>query len=288
MGKDAKKPIKVKVRDPMPIGLVSELRMSPYERILNRYYGGLDIALAPSQVNRIDAYIVSYPKSGRTWVKTFLQLLLYRSNGIVNFDGNIFYSGDSTRILCTHTGYYYQMKKTLFILRDPRDVIVSFFHHVRNRGPATMHKFQVMPISDFIRDKDLGIGAMVSYYRRWWKRLKKCKELMVVRYEDLVANDLEVFNKITYFLGINSTSKIFVDTVDICRFENLKKEVAKKNGLFANHPDLADLRPVNKDPNSAKIRKGIIGGYVDELSKEDIEYIDKKIKKIPKAWRFYG
>jgi hypothetical protein len=266
---------------------VKSLKLTPYEKIIDRYYGGLDVSLGWHHADSIDTYIISYPKSGRTWLKIVLQLLLIKQYGAVRFMGNMFFADDSPRIFAAHTGYYYTPKKTIFLLRDPRDALVSFYHHVQTRGPGTMHKYKNMNISDFVRDKDLGIVPLVNYYRRWWKRLKKCKELMVVRYEDMVTRDVEIFNDIHNFLGLDVPVGKFLETIKFCRFENLKKEIAKPDGVFANHPDLFELKPTTPNPNSAKLRRGVIGGYVDELTKEDIGFINKKMKKMPRAWRVY-
>lgn len=272
------------------MGLFFKAAMTPYEKILSRYYGGLDVSISDAQMDNIDAYGISYPKCGRTWLKVFLQTLYLRHYGQVNFDGTIFYAGDAPKMLFAHTGYYYTPKKpTIFIIRDPRDVIVSFWHHVRTRGPGSMHKYKAMSLSDFVRDKDMGIPAMVRYYKTWRWRLKRCKRLMVIRYEDMVTRDIEVFNDIHNFLGLKASIKDLLKAVDFCRFDNMKKELEKPDcGAFANHPQLVDLKPASDDPNSAKVRRGKVGGYVDELKKEDIAYIDGMIKKFPKQWRYDG
>lgn len=262
--------------------------MTPYEKILSRYYGGLDVFITDVQQQNIDAYGISYPKCGRTWMKVFLQLLYLKRFGHAKFDGSIFYADNAPYMLFAHTGYYYNpAKPTIFIIRDPRDVTVSFYHHVRHRGPGSMHKYKSMPISDFIRDKHLGIPGMIRYYRMWKKRLKKCKRQLLVRYEDMICDDVKAFNDVVNFLGLNVSDKQLVDTVKMCRFENMKKEIAKTGcGIFAGHPNIFELKPSSADPNSAKVRRGKIGGYVDELGKADIDYFDRMVKKFPRQWRY--
>ena len=40
------------------------------------------------------------------------------------------------------------------------------------------------------------------------------------------------------------------------------------------------MKPGNKnDPNSFRTRKGKVGGYKDELSQEDQDYIDNQVKE---------
>jgi len=77
-------------------------------------------------------------------------------------------------------------------------------------------------------------------------------------------------------------------TVDFCKIENLKKELSKPDcGIFANHPELVDIKPASKNPDSAKLRRGVVGGYVDYLSADDIEYCNKHLKNIPREWQYY-
>ena len=55
-------------------------------------------------------------------------------------------------------------------------------------------------------------------------------------------------------------------------FYNLKNKAERSNDILLSKTD-------KNDPNSAKIRKGKIGGYRDELKQSTIEYIDNYIKK---------
>jgi hypothetical protein len=68
-----------------------------------------------------------------------------------------------------------------------------------------------------------------------------------------------------------------------------------KNSLsvFENHPEswrfLAiegdELTATPKDPESHKFRRGKVGGYVDYLSPEDIEFVELHMDKIPERFR---
>jgi hypothetical protein len=92
-------------------------------------------------------------------------------------------------------------------------------------------------------------------------------------YEDLM-NDThkEFYNIITFITNEKPCTKSINYSVKENEFYNLKNKAERSNDILLSKTD-------KNDPNSAKIRKGKIGGYRDELKQSTIEYIDNYIKK---------
>jgi len=76
------------------------------------------------------------------------------------------------------------------------------------------------------------------------------------------------------FIGKKVPNDVINHAVAFCSFDNLqaleKSKTVKSIKLQPRNPD---------DPESYKMRRGIIGGYKDYLSQEDIEFIDKWTKR---------
>ena len=90
-----------------------------------------------------DVWIVSYPKSGNTWTR-FLIGNLVAGGKVVDWSNierivpDIYINRDPLlkdlprpRYFKSHEGYRPDYRRVIFIVRDPRDVAVSYYHFAR-------------------------------------------------------------------------------------------------------------------------------------------------------------
>jgi hypothetical protein len=125
------------------------------------------------------------------------------------------------------------------------------------------------PISEFIRDKYFGIAKIVSFLNIWYKNRSVPKDFITVRYEDIMENQVGEFLKIAQFMDFPIDLKAAKETKEFSAFENMKS--LEKNGKLS-----VDGRfgPFNQSDNdSYKARKGKIGGFVDYLNSEDVQFL---------------
>src|SRR5262245_16745170 len=97
-----------------------------------------------------DVVIVSHAKSGRTWLLTMLSHYYHLTRGTPAdrlIDGSnfklrvseipsVFYTSGWEFDPNADIGDLLGRKKVVFLYRDPRDVVVSRFHHMTHRMPA--------------------------------------------------------------------------------------------------------------------------------------------------------
>lgn len=230
-----------------------------------------------------DVFLVSFPKSGNTWVRFYLCNLInnlpasHFTNDVISFkilDETMpelnqndlrlpWIHNGFPRIIKTHIAYkpILGKRRSILIIRDPRDVMISYFKFETTKVAP---RFQGTGISEFIRHPKFGIEVWCKHLISWQKH-----SAMVIKYEELKLKDIEIFAELNKFLGLTVPEDILIQSVNQSRFENIKKIEAAKG--------MTNPGKVRGDFKFA--RSGETGQWKDVLSKEDLVYIDETLKK---------
>lgn len=234
-----------------------------------------------------NVYIVSYPKCGRTWLRVMLQRYLAHTGTTVRTfkdPSNMSLSKDTVVKFEHDQGNWvpappklgslsfnaekYSEKKVVFLVRDPRDALVSSWYHLKYRERIFSGSF-----SAFIRDDLVGIKKIVGFMNLWIENRETPSDFLLLTYEQLHSDPLGNFRTLLEFIGIHIDQSALQQAVDESRFDKMKK--MEVNGKF----DDPWMKPGGKDMDKTmKIRKGKVGSYRDELSDEDIRYLDEYIQ----------
>src|SRR5881275_435828 len=157
-----------------------------------------------------DAILISIPKSGRTWIRTFLNAYFsYKLGRLFSLDltdrgdagvPRIIYSHDRFEDRTKGNGWDRLRRKYLIprralrkspivlLARDPRDAFVSYFVQLTRRNPATPGEIKELAIGDLLRHPRFGIAAMVEVMNGWLEEFGDRSDFSIVRYEELRAN----------------------------------------------------------------------------------------------------
>lgn len=235
--------------------------------------------------------LISYPKSGRTWVRLMLSELTKLLGGSPTQKELIYYqhAGSETRgeELNGRRPKFYELKvdvqrwsgkNIILLVRDPRDILVSLYLHAIKRENTNLWA----DISEFIRDESWGVQSIVAFYNNWYDARDIANKLLLLRYEDLHVDCIKELQKIVEFCDLSDkvTEDMLVKVRDFGSFDNMRKiELSgREHNYLSNRGALV---PGNvKDPESYKVRKGKVGGYRDYLSDTDIGYLDEHISKL--------
>ncbi len=249
-------------------------------------------------------HIVSFPKSGRTWCRVMLSRYKQRLFGIPEFHlylHRLYSAGPkpAPQILFSHGAgnyptnrkearWYYLRKalgweidtvakmdishckgaKVVFVVRDPRDVVLSYYHHRSKRLPS--YRFPGSA-SEFLRDRHFGIGHLVAFMNFLVVQAAR-HEHMFLFYEDMRQDPYTEMEKLLRFGGSFMDEEALRDCIQYGSFENMRNmELTGRYGSELTQQTAGD-------PNSFKVRKGIVGGYRTELSKTDATYLDEEIQ----------
>lgn len=259
-----------------------------------------------------DYYVLSFPKSGRTWIRVFLAKYFELAHA-VSFDDefyNILRPHRSVpKIVFSHRGYWGQVvgkmkvrkkwgrgytfrkedalrsaqelqkKDVIFIFRDPRDVVVSHYFELTKRAKIT--ELQGVSISYFIRHQHFGIQNIIDYNNFWYEKRNSFKSFTLFSYEKLLQDTKGQFTRLLKSFGLQQIDKKNLqESIDFSSFNNMRQ--LERSGAVKG----ARVKPANiNDTDSYKTRKGKVGGYKDYLSSQDIQYVGKEIEKLHRDLR---
>ncbi len=182
-----------------------------------------------------DVWIVSYPKSGNTWTR-FLIANLVAGDKAVDWSNierivpDIYINRDPLlkdlprpRYFKSHEGYRPDYRRVVFIVRDPRDVAVSYYHFVRKTKTlpvdATMDDF----MRKFIDGKIDPYGNWGENVGSWLGARRGSDNFLVVRYEDLQENAEAELARIADMLGLVADERLLRHAVENSRADRMRK-----------------------------------------------------------------
>ncbi|MGF1543907.1 MAG: sulfotransferase domain-containing protein [Parvularculaceae bacterium] len=237
------------------------------------------------------ALLVSYRKSGRTWLRYILShyfndvcevgetinfRTIFRITPNLDLDperGVRFFESGPARgkaplVLVTHrrpNPFIMGAAPVVFLIRDPRDVMVSAYHH------AVGHKGVFKgDIDEFLDNPDIGVDDLSTYLSKWAAALRT-RSHVIVAYEDLSADPVPTLTNVIEFLGLTADRSRIEAAVAASSFDKMLDDEIK-TGIPGHAYDAGAV-------NSRRVRKGKVGGYVDELTQEQASGIMVRLEK---------
>jgi len=181
-------------------------------------------------------------------------------------------------------------KRVVFLVRDPRDVMVSLFYEMTRRTKfyddwgfdTNRVRENADNLSTFIRGSVGRLASLLAYWTIWEQQRGLVGAFTLVRYEDLHEDAERELHRVLEFMSISSDPECVRAAVEECRFERMRKREAQ--GGF----DSKTLQPANPDdPDSFKVRRGLVGGFAEELSAADVAWMDEQIASLPELFASY-
>jgi hypothetical protein len=243
-----------------------------------------------------EVYFISFPKSGRTWVRFVLGRAIQRRFRLSEdrklvLVPKLYRRATGLKIKISHdsgarldAGYSgtdksrYAGKRVFFLTRDIRDTLVSYYHHRLDRNREIQ-----MTVSEYVRSDIYGARKIALFYKAWHDNQHLPSTFLRVRYEDLRQEPLRGMRLIADFLLLGYIEDGILRTAcgegDFAKMQALERKneivILQRGGDASKLPE-----------NATRVRKGKVGGYHEELSEEDITFIDRVVDEVgvPRSW----
>src|SRR5215475_2497229 len=244
-------------------------------RILTRQVQpGMSLRVRPD-----DTFLVSYPKSGNTWMRFLIANLLQQDPpvGLLHADSLIpsvdakskkfFDEMKSPRVIKSHFSFIPAYRRVIYVVRDPRDVVMSQYHYQIKRGVLEQGSSLDSFVSRFLKGEVCPYGSWGDNVGSWTATRRDDPNFLLVRYEDMLADVTSGAVQISNFLGLGGDANRIAMADERSSLENMRKvekaEGKKWESTKGTRQDLSFFR-------SAKSGEGRA-----TLSPEAIERIEK-------------
>jgi hypothetical protein len=170
-------------------------------------------------------------------------------------------------------------KKVISVIRDPRDTIVSYYHHKKSRDGEYNGS-----LDDFLRDEGVGFVRLLAFLNAQMSVSQNDEAAVLqVTYEEMHEDTQKVLQEVLYFLGIEEDETLVQEAIDYSHFDAVKNRERTgelENGRFGKGFDGTE--------NSYKARKGKVGSYKEEMNQEQIVWCNTLMEAmLPKELQFY-
>src|SRR5207249_9818020 len=142
-----------------------------------------------NQLSGGKAIILSVPKSGRTWIRTFLCAYFCKRYGReFTLEPERYCQPGIPRLIFSHDLFEHRTKgdlwdrlrgkylvprrelsraKLILLARDPRDCFVSLYLQLTRRDPHAPIELRRKSVSEMLRDRRFGVNAIVNTMNDW-------------------------------------------------------------------------------------------------------------------------
>ena len=207
-----------------------------------------------------DIFVVGYPKLGNTWVQCLLAGAIYGvdlelapdslvQDSVPDVHQKEFYKRYSSPIFFkSHALPVPEYKRVVYLLRDGRDVMVSYWHHLQ---ATNLHEI------DFLKLVQTGEGLFPCKWQdhvRQWLANPYESRMIFVRYEDLKKDPVRELRLILDFAGVQRDLAVLRRAAQKASFAVMQERERRLGWENAQWP---------KD--KAFVRRGAVGSYVDEM-----------------------
>lgn len=217
-------------------------------------------AIDPSSIREQDVFLVSYPRSGNTWVRFLLSnVIKYETGDPIDFhtvhtvipdyerpdQRGLIDALPEPRIFKSHARYTAHYPRVIYLIRDGRDVAVSYYDYLNKRGQFDG------TLAEFLVAKDLPFGTWHKHVQSWLGR-KHETNLLLVRYEDLLDDARQELERMVHFVGLAATAEQLAYAVEASSFTQMRGIEETKGRRYG-------------DPTYQFVRRGAAGGWKDHL-----------------------
>lgn len=221
-----------------------------------------------------DIFLVGFPKSGNTWMQNLVAGLLFGIDTrfltdkltqqlVPNVHGTMYYKrvADLTCFKSHHLPRP-DYRRVVYLIRDGRDAMVSYYHMLQAVSSEPVR------LAELICDGNGVFPCKWHEHVQQWMDNPYDAEMSIVRYEDLHADPMREMKRVCEFAGLDRDDDLIQRSIDGNSFQQMQLKESKFG--WDNQ---------NWNENEKFVRRGVVGGYVDEMSAELIRAFENEAGK---------
>jgi hypothetical protein len=248
--------------------------------LTGRQLAGRNLTVFPD-----DVFVVSYPRSGNTWTRFLVGNLLHQGEPVTftNIEScipEIYFNPDHRmrrlprpRILKSHECFQPHYRQIIYIVRDPRDVAISYYHHNVKTGNLP----DDYPMDDYIprfinAEFDTRWGSWADHVMSWILLRQNHPKFLLLRYENMKKDTMRELERITRFLNECSFQSINTSPEKLQRALDLSSPERMRTLEKAQSADWILTKKTRLDKPFVRTAKA--GGWKSVLSSASVAAIE--------------
>ncbi len=233
--------------------------------------------LRPTNATGDDTFIAAFPKSGGTWLSFLIANVNLQINNMAqkvtwwNIREFVFdvhenrtlpanpFTLPRGRFIHTHSEFNETYTRVLYLIRDPRDTLVSYYDLTTKIG------WFEGSMDEFLESNDYGIKAWIRHVEGWVRRHTFLSHIHFLRYEDLRSDPVAVLDRIYRLYGIPVERGVFENAVERSSFKAMRESEAEYRKYSFDSATTFQF-----------MRKGRAGSFSEELNAAQTARIDEQ------------
>jgi hypothetical protein len=248
--------------------------------LTGRQMAGRNLTVFPD-----DVFVVSYPRSGNTWTRFLIGNLVYQDEPVTfaNIESRlpeIYFNPDRVlrrlprpRILKSHECIQPHYRRVVYIVRDPRDVAVSYYHHnIKARNIADDYG-----IADFVPrfiagEFDAKWGSWSDHILSWILLRQSSPSFILLRYESMKEQPEVELARVAAFLSdcsfrsVDGSSEKLRRAVELSSPEHMRELEKQQASRWVLTRETRSDKPF--------VRSATAGGWKTQLPEQSVVAIE--------------
>ncbi len=232
-----------------------------------------------------DIFLVSYPRSGNTWTRFLLGNLIYQDDPITfstieSRIPEIYFNQDRylrslprPRVLKSHECFQPHYPRVIYVVRDPRDVAISYYHHnVKARNIPDEYPLRRFVPRFVAGEFDRRFGSWRDNVLSWTALRVGDPNFLMIRYEDMKANPASVLENVVTFLErcsfrkFDSSTKALQRAIDLSSPERMRSLEKQESDRWILTKGTRRDKPF--------VRSATAGNWKSQLDEESVAKIE--------------
>jgi hypothetical protein len=191
--------------------------------------------------------IVSFPRSGNTWTRFLIANLLHPGE-VVSFTNIETLIPDTAaissralkriprpRVIKSHEYFDHRYPRVIYIVRDPRDVALSFYNFQRKYGQIEDGLPLERYVDDFVNGRlnSASWGTWRENVGSWICTRGKTPGFLLLRYEDMLRDTKRELARVADFLALAPTPEMLDRTIANCSAEHMRQMEKQEENQWA-------------------------------------------------------